>query len=45
MRGYETIVIIAFVVAISLSALSLVFAYRTIGRVKQISQINITKES
>ncbi len=44
MRGYETIMIIAFIVAIGLSTLSLVFAHRALGRVKRISQVNVSKE-
>ena len=44
MRGYETIVIIAFIVALGLSALSLVFAHRAIGRAKRISKVIFNKE-
>ncbi len=44
MQGYETIVIIAFILALSLSALSLVFAHRAIGRAKRISKAIVNKK-
>lgn len=44
MQGNETIVKIAFLIAIGLSALSFVFARRTIARAKRISKVIVSKE-